>query len=182
MHSNDPERCTTPGQGLDIGCGSNKGAGCVGMDRLPFDGVDVVFDFDSGQPWPFADSSFDFIRAIHVIEHVANPLHFFEEVHRTEKPGCEVHLETPHYSSNNSWGDPTHVRHYSVDFLDVVANGFLSYPKPKYKVSFKEIRFSGLLFTWPGWLISRMSRRKYEKYFAWIFPASSITVKASVLK
>ena len=82
MHSNDPERCTTPGQGLDIGCGSNKGAGCVGMDRLPFDGVDVVFDFDSGQPWPFADSSFDFIRAIHVIEHVANPLHFFEEVHR----------------------------------------------------------------------------------------------------
>ena len=31
---------------LDIGCGSNKGVGCVGMDRLPFDGVDVVFDFD----------------------------------------------------------------------------------------------------------------------------------------
>lgn len=166
---------------LDVGCGSNKAAGFIGMDRLPFEGVDVLFDFD-GKPWPFADSSFDFIRATHVIEHINNPLYFFEEIHRIARPGCIVHLETPHFSSSSSWGDPTHVRHYAVDFLDVVAEGYLAHPVPKFKVTSKSISFSGLIHTWPGWVISKLSLRKYEKYYAWMFPARTITVQASVLK
>jgi predicted SAM-dependent methyltransferase len=167
---------------LDVGCGSHRTPGFIGMDRIPLPNVDVVFDFDSGQRWPFEDDTFDFIRAIHVIEHVNDPLYFFGEIHRVGRPGCMLHFETPHFSSNNSWSDPTHVRHYSSTFLDVMAEGYLAYPVPKFEVTARSISFSGLLPTWPGWLISRVSLKKYERYYAWMFPASSITVRAKVLK
>lgn len=167
---------------LDIGCGGQKPQGFVGIDRYPLEGVDVVFDIDAGEPWPFEDNSFEYIRGNHVIEHICNPLFFFEQVHRIARPNCIVHLETPHFSSCNSWGDPTHVRHYASNFLDVIAQGYLAYPAPKYKVLSKTLTFSGLIHTWPGRVISRFSLSKYEKYYAWLFPASSVVVDVAVLK
>ncbi len=172
MHSNK----------LDVGCGSNKAAGFVGIDRFPLKGVDVVFDIDSNEPWPLEDNSFDYIQAIHVIEHISNPIFFFEQIHRIARPGCVVHLETPHFSSVNSWNDPTHVRHYSSSFLDVIAEGYLAYPAPKFKVTSKSITFSGLFHTWPGWLFCKLSQSKYEKYYAWMFPASAVIVEVTILK
>jgi ubiquinone/menaquinone biosynthesis C-methylase UbiE len=165
-----------------VGCGNRKESGFVGIDCTPFEGVDVVFDIDSSEPWPFNDSTFDVIRAVHILEHMNDPLHFLSELHRIGRNGCVLHIVTPHFSSCNSWSDPTHVRHYASTFMDQVASDYFAFPTPKFKVIACTIHFSGLLHTWPGWLIAWFSRQKYERYYAWRYPANSIWVRAMVLK
>ncbi|HWF46083.1 MAG TPA: methyltransferase domain-containing protein [Bryobacteraceae bacterium] len=71
---------------LDVGCGINKYPGAIGLDRNPHTAADVVADLNHF-PFPFADTSFREIRAIHVIEHVADVIGFMEEVHRLLAPG-----------------------------------------------------------------------------------------------
>lgn len=167
---------------LDVGCGTRKESGFVGIDRTPFDGVDVVFNIDSPEPWPFKDSTFDLIRAVHIIEHMNDPLHFLSEIHRIGRNGCVLHIVTPHFSSCNSWSDPTHVRHYASSFMDQMAGDYFAFPAPKFRVTDRTIHFSGLLHTWPGWLVAKFSQQKYERYYAWRYPANSIWIRASVLK
>jgi SAM-dependent methyltransferase len=52
-----------------------------------------------GEPWPFADDSFDLIVADWVLEHVANPDEFAAEIRRVLKPGGWFCARTP-----NRWG------------------------------------------------------------------------------
>ena len=101
---------------LDVGCGAQKIENAIGVDYRAFPGVDVVFDLNSSQPWPFPDDTFSYIHACHVIEHLHDTLRFFVEIHRVAKHGAIVHIETPHYSSRDSWIDPTHVKHFSLFF------------------------------------------------------------------
>jgi SAM-dependent methyltransferase len=166
---------------LDIGCGPNKGEGYMGLDIYPYPGVDVVFDVDSQQPWPFDDNSFDIIRINHLIEHINHPLYFLQEVHRIGRADCRVHIETPHFSSSNSWRDPTHVRHYSAFFLDVAIGGYFSNRMPLFDVTNRSLYFSSI-FSWPGMLMAKLSLRWYEKHWAWIFPASTVIIDATISK
>src|SRR5580692_10566989 len=95
---------------LDIGCGRNKLPGAVGLDVVPLDTVDVVHDLNVF-PYPFADNTFDTIRAIHVIEHMKSVVKTMEELHRIAKPNAMVTIVTPHYTDSSSWQDPTHLWH-----------------------------------------------------------------------
>ena len=54
---------------LDVGCGINKKAGAIGVDRNLASRADVIADLDRF-PYPFRDSSFDGLQAVHVIEHL----------------------------------------------------------------------------------------------------------------
>jgi len=58
-------------------------------------------------PYPFADSSFDRLTAIHVIEHVNDVMRTMEEFHRLVRAGGTVRIETPHYTDFSSFCDPT---------------------------------------------------------------------------
>ena len=95
---------------LDVGCGINKYPGAIGIDRNPATRADVLCDLDH-IPYPFADNSFDQLRAIHVIEHVADVIRSMEEFHRLVRPGGRVRIETPHYTDFSSFCDPTHRWH-----------------------------------------------------------------------
>lgn len=94
---------------LDIGCGTKKEAGFVGMDRLSFDGVDVVCDAGK-ERWPFDDSSVDEARAAHFVEHLApaERVHFTNELWRVLKPNAKCLIITPHWASPRAFGDLTH--------------------------------------------------------------------------
>lgn len=94
---------------LDIGCGTRKQAGFLGVDRIAFAGVDVVMDV-SADKWPWPDSTVDEIHASHFLEHLtaSQRIHFINEAWRVLKPGGKAHIITPHWCSNRAFGDLTH--------------------------------------------------------------------------
>ena len=81
---------------LDVGCGIRKYPGSIGIDANPASAADVVCDLDSF-PYPFADRTFDQLRAIHVIEHLTNVIRSMEEFHRLVKPGVRPHRDAALY-------------------------------------------------------------------------------------
>ncbi len=95
---------------LDVGCGINKLPGSIGIDRNPASRADVICELDQF-PYPFRDSSFDALQAVHVIEHVGDVMKTMEEFHRLVRAGGEVLIITPHYTDFSSFCDPTHRWH-----------------------------------------------------------------------
>ena len=93
---------------LDLGCGTRKAEGFLGVDSIAFDGVDVVADLR--QAWPWADGSVSEVHCSHFLEHLtgAERIHFFNELYRVLKPGAQARIITPHWSNERSYGDPTH--------------------------------------------------------------------------
>ena len=104
---------------LDVGCGINKYPGSIGIDVNPRTKADVVCNLDHF-PYPFRDGAFTEIRAIHVIEHVADVIKMLEEFYRLLEPGGMVVIATPHYTDFSSFCDPTHRWHlnsYSLRYF-----------------------------------------------------------------
>lgn len=120
---------------LDVGCGINKYPGAIGMDRLANTRADIVADLDQF-PFPVRDSSFDEVRAIHVIEHVADVIRTMEEFHRLLRHGGTVVIETPHYTDFSSFCDPTHRWHlnsYSLRYFGDDNAGYGYYSAARFR-------------------------------------------------
>lgn len=99
---------------LDLGCGKNKatdaaGVPFLGVDSIPFEGVDLVWDLRT-YPWPWEDDSVDEVHCSHFVEHLdgTERVAFFNELHRVMKPGAQARIITPHWSHERAYGDPTH--------------------------------------------------------------------------
>jgi 2-polyprenyl-3-methyl-5-hydroxy-6-metoxy-1,4-benzoquinol methylase len=54
---------------------------------------------ESGKPLPYADSTFDLVVSMDVIEHVADPASWLHEALRVLRPSGTLFLTTPNYSS-----------------------------------------------------------------------------------
>lgn len=182
----DPHRFdlhpTGPGRVLDIGCGSAKTPGAVGLDVSPHTEADIVHDLDAF-PYPIEDSSFDQILLQDVLEHVAAPIKVFEELHRIARPQARIQLRTPHFSSVLAYGDPTH-RHY----FSTIAIRSLAQPRFAH---YTDVRFRVLHVTIDLWLpfraagIGVLANRlpeAYEKYLAFRFPAMNMRAELEALK
>lgn len=99
---------------LHLGCGRNILPGWVNVDLTPQPGVDLTADFDAcaKTPLPFADDSVAEFLANHLIEHLAQPLPFMQELHRIATPDARAVFRCPYGSSNDAFEDPTHKRNY----------------------------------------------------------------------
>jgi SAM-dependent methyltransferase len=110
---------TLPGETLtvlDIGAGQKKQAPeALGVDRVPYPGVDVVTDLEG--PLPFAENSVDHIFAVHVLEHIHDLLGAMRELHRILRPTGALHVLAPYWRHINAVADPTHVRLMDVQTL-----------------------------------------------------------------
>jgi SAM-dependent methyltransferase len=95
---------------LDIGCGTNKVAGALGMDINPRTAADVIHDLDD-LPYPFDDDEFDEVVGRHVIEHVRDPMAVMCELHRITRAGGVVKILTPHWTNPDWASDLTHRNH-----------------------------------------------------------------------
>lgn len=95
---------------LDIGCGTNKVPGAIGMDINPRTAADVIHDLDD-LPYPFPDDSFDEVIGRHVIEHVRDPMGVMAELHRITRNGGVVKLVAPHWTNPDFATDLTHRNH-----------------------------------------------------------------------
>ena len=97
---------------LDVGCGTNKTAGAIGLDYNERTDADVIHDLGVF-PYPFADDEFDEIVSNHVVEHIPDVMRFVSELYRITKNGGRIRLLTPH-CTNPDWAtDPTHRNHFN---------------------------------------------------------------------
>jgi predicted SAM-dependent methyltransferase len=94
---------------LNLGCGSDRRDGCVGVDRVKTPAADVVHDLDTG-PWPFDDCTAEAILAKDVFEHVSDPVLFMTECWRILEGDAPLFIRTPYYKHRDAYTDPTHKR------------------------------------------------------------------------
>lgn len=103
------------GRLLDVGCGERPYralfpgvtryvgiehlAACVNVDQRLSQSVKHVVSlidaFAEGEHLPFRDESFDCCAAFEVLEHVPDPTHVVEEMHRVVKPGGMLLVTVP---------------------------------------------------------------------------------------
>uniref|UniRef100_Q01R66 Methyltransferase type 11 n=1 Tax=Solibacter usitatus (strain Ellin6076) TaxID=234267 RepID=Q01R66_SOLUE len=91
---------------IDLGCGMNKQAGFIGVDRYPLTGVDVVADMN--QTLPFRDDSVDLLLASHSLEHVETLLTTMRDVYRICKHGTQLCIVAPYSEQKLNWANPYH--------------------------------------------------------------------------
>ena len=168
---------------LDVGCGSLKTPGAVGLDRHPYPGVDVVQDLDE-LPWPLEDNRFDRIVCRHFVEHVADPMRFFREVHRVARPGARVEFLTPHFSSIDSWADPTHRWHLaSIWYESLLPGSYLAEQCGAFELISSRVSFGkSLRSLLPRLLIRCFGVSTWERHYAFVYPARNIETVLRVLK
>jgi SAM-dependent methyltransferase len=174
-------RPSGPGRVLDVGCGSAKHPGAVGLDISADTEADVVHDLDVF-PYPFEDSSFDQVLMQDVLEHVAEPIKVIDELARVCRPGARIHLRTPHFSSVLAYSDPTHRHYFSAEAIRTLA-------QPRF-AHYTSVRLRVVHVTIDLWLpfralgIGRFAARwpmPYEAYLAFRFPAMNIRAELEVL-
>jgi SAM-dependent methyltransferase len=158
---------------LDVGCGINKYPDAIGIDRIPGTAADVLVDVDR-LPYPFASGAFDHVRAVHVIEHVADVIRSMEEWHRLLRKGGTLYIATPHYTDFSSFCDPTHRWHlnsFSLRYFGADNAGFGYYSQARFReisvrvklLSFwRMLGFEVLVNTFPRF------RRFWEHYLCYI--------------
>lgn len=174
-------RPTGPGLVLDVGCGSAKYPGAIGLDISPDTDADCVHDLDAF-PYPFEDSSFDQVLMQDVLEHVAEPIKVIGELQRICRPGARIQLRTPHFSSMLAYSDPTHKHYFSAEAIRTLAQPrFAHYSAVRMRVVHVTIdlwfpfRALGI-----GWIANRYPM-PYEAYLAFRFPAMNIRAELEVL-
>lgn len=132
---------------IDLGCGTRKVRGTLGVDFEAVPGVDVVVDLNRGLP--FKDSSLDAVYAYHILEHLDDFLGTMNEIWRVCRPGAVVYIKAPHAASSFvTWKDPTHRRGLSIAtfayFDDTYFDGaaFAYYAKARFRILNPKLRFT----------------------------------------
>ncbi len=167
---------------LDIGCGLNKTPNSVGMDIHAYPGVDIVHNLET-YPWPSKDSEYERVVCRHVIEHIDDIASFMKEIHRIVKNKGEVYFETPHFSSINSWIDPTHKKHLSYQWYKLFTEGYLSQQTGRFELIKSEVTFGKSLRAFLGKLYAQIrGLEKWEKNSAFILPGMDIKTELKVSK
>ncbi|BAY62448.1 hypothetical protein NIES22_25220 [Calothrix brevissima NIES-22] len=116
---------------LDIGCGSCKKEGTIGIDILPQPGVDYVLNLETDN-LPLADRSVDYVYSSHCLEHLKDPTKIFTEISRVCVDGAKLELWTPYAWENSAFiidhklffneDHYLHICVWYVDFWEKVLN------------------------------------------------------------
>ncbi len=167
---------------LDVGCGTKKHDGAVGIDRLELPHIDIVWNLDD-LPWPIEDSTFDRVILSHVLEHLENPVATLDEVHRVARSGAEVEIVTPHFSSISSWKDPTHRHHFALETFDFfVEPEYGTDRPPKFELIERKLSFRSGIISAVARVWAFLSIRAYERTAAFRYPARNMFVRFKVVK
>lgn len=169
---------------LDIGCGSNKNKGFVGIDYKQYGDVDIVHDIEV-TPWPLPDECVTTAVASHVLEHI-NPhggvfIDVMDEIWRVLKPGAQFAFVVPHAASPGYAQDPTHCNminettmHYFDPDPEYASMGpsLYNFYRPKPWKIIKQY------FSYVGNLEVLLEKRPVDKTYAGDLPPEDITKEA----
>lgn len=97
---------------LNLGAADIVIPGYLSVDKCwpeaPFPASDHALA-DLELKWPWRDSSIEEVQAHDVIEHIADRIHFMNELWRVLKPGARATIITPNaYRGAGYFQDPTH--------------------------------------------------------------------------
>lgn len=173
---------------LDLGCGTRKRPGSIGIDINPLGQADVIHDLRQF-PYPFENDTFDEIYADNVIEHLDDVIATMEELHRISKSGALVKVIVPYFRARWAYIDPTHKHFFTVDsFAYFDPEHIISkiYPYSSARLGQEKIVFNesvpvGLLMSlvkavanrWPG---------RYERFLGHLLPLDDLSFYLRVLK
>lgn len=166
---------------LNLGCGTDIRADCINLDRSPLLGVDVIHDL-AHLPLPFPAGRFNRIVCYDVLEHV-DIVPTMRDLHRILTPGGILEIRVPHFTSANNYGDPTHLRAFSVETFNFFCVG--SNRGYYFEFGFSELQKRWISFTkGPSYFlnsligplvnISPKMQVYYERSLLRIFPAVNI--------
>jgi SAM-dependent methyltransferase len=173
---------------VDLGCGQKKQPGAIGIDRLGYEGVDLVGEAREVLQ-SFPGDSVDKLVSRHFLEHVADLEGILEEMLRITKPGGTIEVVVPHFSNPYFYSDYTHRQPfglYTFCYLAKYERALLRRAVPNYRtfpglrlvsvdLVFKASRpfyvrhaldrLIGLLFN-----SCRMMKELYERGFCYAWP------------
>ena len=116
---------------LNLGCSDRAIEGFTNVDIAP--PADVIADL--AQPWPWADSSVDEVRAHHLFEHLPSRIQTMNELWRVLKPGGRATIAVPSASKGAGFAqDPTHVSPWCMNSFQYFEYG--SFAQQRFKQSY----------------------------------------------
>lgn len=177
---------------VDLGCGTVKREGFVGVDRLPLPGVDIVHDLENVN-YPFKDNEVDELWMDQVLEHLRNPVRVVEEIYRICKHGALIHVGVPYFRSMYAVIDPTHVNFFGVSwfsYFDPKHPFYTRYAMSKIRLEQRSMEFdreakvAGTLSPFRKLMVKFAERKPvtYEARLSHLFPLDSLTFHLQVDK
>ncbi len=172
---------------LHLGCGFNKVPHAIGIDKSSNSAADVTHDLNKF-PYPFPANKFTIIYMQNIIEHLDDIVKVMEEIYRISKNGCRISIQTGHFSSVDSFTDPTHKHFFTSRSFDYFIPG-----KDLYKYHYSNAKFK-LINVWVGpkrnlnpliRLIVKLINKnlvRYESRMAFMFPVGVIFYELRVIK
>jgi ubiquinone/menaquinone biosynthesis C-methylase UbiE len=173
---------------LDIGCGLKKKEGCIGIDLIKTESVDIIAVAEN---LPFKDNSVDAIYTRHTLEHVSDFEKAIKEIWRVSKPGAVIEIIVPfwaHHSANH----PLHKRffnRFSFDDYSIQKKDKTFVVDTKVKFFIEEIKYAFQIKRFPFSIFYKILEKManlyyntYESTFANIFPAYEIYFRQRVIK
>jgi len=173
---------------VDLGCGTSKRPGAVGVDSNPAAHPDVVHDLEVF-PYPFDDSSFDEIYLDNVLEHLNDVIGTMEEVHRIGAPGALVRIDVPYFRSRWAAIDPTHKHVFTVEsfaYFDPTHAFFDRYRYSRATFGLERVSFNER-FPRRGIraVVARFANKRptaYEERLSSLLPLDELTFRLRVMK
>lgn len=172
---------------LHLGCGYEKVTGAIGVDINDRSQADVIHDLNKF-PYPFKSNQFERIIAENIIEHLDDIIRVLEELYRISKNKAVLYIKTGHFTSVDSFTDPTHKHFFTTRTFDYFIPGtdLYKYHYSKAKFTKKQIILgpSGVSNFLLNQLLKIINQHQmlYESRFAYLFPVGVITYELSVLK
>lgn len=167
---------------LDIGCGPAKEEKAWGIDIFPYPGVDQVQNLND-EKWKLDDNQFETVYANSVIEHVDSIPAFMNEIHRVSQHGAMIHILTPHFSSIDSYTDPTHKWHLASEWHRIVTHSYLESQMETFAHVKTEITFGKSILNLLTRLIIKIRGVQWwEKKLSFILRARNIRTTLKVIK
>lgn len=168
---------------LQIGSGNKYHRDAVNIDLVGSTLPDIVHNLDT-LPWPLPSDRFREVWAYDVVEHLDDIVATMEEIHRVCVDGALVKITVPHYSSSNTFTDITHRHQFSSASFDYFTgdNEHDFYSSCRFRKATSNIVFHPNLL---NKLVRRCANKypsRYERRWAWIFPAWFLYFELIVLK
>jgi SAM-dependent methyltransferase len=180
---NQPRNARVALKVLNLGCGRKRLGDALNLDMRDSTAADVIHDLNS-IPWPLPDSQFETVIMRDSLEHLTDIVAVMEEIHRVCVNSATVHIATPHFSSSNSFTDPTHVHHFGYFSFDYFTgeHDFDFYTDKRFRRRRAEIVFYPTLVNKLIWRIANRYPLAYERRWAWVFPAWFVSIELEVVK